>query len=881
MLEPIDYFQIGVARLRQQYKESNLKDTYEVFSKESQELEQAYVDVINSRAIDIAVGIQLDIIGEIVGQPRELIDAANIPYFGFFDFPGAKEFGSLTEPGEGGRLKSRLESSTAVRVLTDEEYRVFIRAKIKSNNTTVTPDEIAEIINFIFGTTFTYILENPDGDIAKYRAFINKQLTAGDQLLLSSGIVPKPCGVTVEYVGNSLIDPNNPLIYSSQYTVATELATLYSNGDLIGVFKDSTLNQNDGQQPDLAKQPTFISNAYPIFEDVEEAIPLPFSTDNADRANMNVTLDGYGPSVSTIGPGDDLAMIRSEPTLDFTSGSVGQFEGVYITLNPNDFPQQDGFTHVLGYGEDIVPTGSTIAIQDLLGTFVTFFRLDNAPGSQIFGMAVLNNEPISGEGNNTCGFQFEYNAGTEVFFGVDSEGNALFGYSVNGVVFESLELPAPPELTARMDEVVQIFYAISDVDTYDTSLFNSRINLQEVPAVEFPNSSQLKNFDTQVITYTERYELTDLNAFIGPVGYNAFKANPGSLSQIIAASTIGSDVIDFTGRNYALYMSMDVVGAGDGNQFGILFGNAEVNGPISKVAGVLFTFEETSGNITSIVVGNTFSSDNTIVPVAIPYTAGTQIACTLDENGNINVYIGGTAAQAPSASHTLTSTTIDDLKEVVLVSLSNTSEPTNEFRALNDPTVEYDNSDTYLRSFTLQGAGIIGYKPSARFYAGDEMPLTIPGNPQSIIIFLRSNFGDEAGTAVFYNDGGTDGFTLNMTGNNLEFLGNVNSNVFNLLTNTGNLDDGTSREIAIVLSRNELDPANSWAQLWVNELKVDSVSNFDMTTPIIVAADTPATLGDDIDDLEAVAITTLDVGLADETALDNFVKTNWLAFKQN
>ena len=88
----------------------------------------------------------LDLIGEIVGQPRELID---IDILEFLDSNIHQEVWGmllivvLVFFSSGQSTKGNI-------VLSDDMYRLFIRAKIAKNVTRATPEDIMSFCNFIF-----------------------------------------------------------------------------------------------------------------------------------------------------------------------------------------------------------------------------------------------------------------------------------------------------------------------------------------------------------------------------------------------------------------------------------------------------------------------------------------------------------------------------------------------------------------------------------------------------------------------------------------------------------------------------------------------------------------------------------------------------------
>ena len=100
--------------------------------------------------VDLAEKSHLDFIGNIVGQPRKLIDFNNESFFGFDNSYKSETFGSKIDESIGGFWNSRsyFNSATA-RVLNDEEYRRLIKARVIYNSSNCVANELLEVINLI------------------------------------------------------------------------------------------------------------------------------------------------------------------------------------------------------------------------------------------------------------------------------------------------------------------------------------------------------------------------------------------------------------------------------------------------------------------------------------------------------------------------------------------------------------------------------------------------------------------------------------------------------------------------------------------------------------------------------------------------------------
>ena len=137
----------------------------ELFATSSYELQEVFRSLMQDRSIDTAEGAQLDIIGDIVGQPRELIDSDLIPYFGYEGAINAQSYGDLSGGFKGGFYWDINVPRTGDTLLTDEVYRLFIKAKIFKNISTPTPENVISFISFVFDVARVRIDEDEEGNV--------------------------------------------------------------------------------------------------------------------------------------------------------------------------------------------------------------------------------------------------------------------------------------------------------------------------------------------------------------------------------------------------------------------------------------------------------------------------------------------------------------------------------------------------------------------------------------------------------------------------------------------------------------------------------------------------------------------------------------------
>ncbi len=200
-----DFLAQAKGRITEQFKNKDVFNRYvELLISQQTQLQQVFKDLIQKRSIDEATGDQLDIIGEIVGQPRELISVDLFAFFGFQGALNSDSFGDFGNPATGSKFYDFGTPLGGNVLLDDETYRLFIKAKILKNTTASTPEQLISFINFLFGTTTTYLAE---GD-ASYIVLFGRELTTFEQVLLNyvstsqgypSRLIPKTVGVRINF----------------------------------------------------------------------------------------------------------------------------------------------------------------------------------------------------------------------------------------------------------------------------------------------------------------------------------------------------------------------------------------------------------------------------------------------------------------------------------------------------------------------------------------------------------------------------------------------------------------------------------------------------------------------------------------------------------
>lgn len=205
MSDIIDHEALAISRLATEFREStNLIAYIKTLLIEADTLEQVFQDILDKRWIDTAEGVNLDIVGVIVGQPRVLVDATLLFYFGFDPAAAAESFGSVNDPSVGGRFRAVNEPITGNRELTDDEYRVFIRARVIKNSVIPTVNSLTSFFKFLFEVDQVIIV---DIQTMQYSVQIGRILTENEIVFLNNtDLVPKVAAVGVSYIEYDITD---------------------------------------------------------------------------------------------------------------------------------------------------------------------------------------------------------------------------------------------------------------------------------------------------------------------------------------------------------------------------------------------------------------------------------------------------------------------------------------------------------------------------------------------------------------------------------------------------------------------------------------------------------------------------------------------------
>lgn len=187
-LNKLDHEAQAVSRLLTQFREApNLQGYIKALMSEANPIECALIDTLAGRSINTAIGAQLDVLGVIVGQQREVIDASPLTFFGYAGAPGAEAYGAARYLSEG-------EPTTGTRLLTDDEYRLFIKARIAKNQSRGDINGLVDLISFLIDSTGFAVIDSGGAEFSV--GFFFGTLTNNEKVFISqSDLIPKPAGV--------------------------------------------------------------------------------------------------------------------------------------------------------------------------------------------------------------------------------------------------------------------------------------------------------------------------------------------------------------------------------------------------------------------------------------------------------------------------------------------------------------------------------------------------------------------------------------------------------------------------------------------------------------------------------------------------------------
>ncbi len=198
----INHSDLAESKLATQFKEAiNLINFIRTLLSGADELEQVFYDLLLNRSIDTAVGVQLDIIGAIVGIPRPFVLAEDLVFFGFQGIVGVGAFGDTGNPALGGLFRGEAGSGTGNTLLDDTQYRLVIKTKIIKNSASGTIEDIISAADTLLDVDTITITELISATENEVQITFDRALSSNEVILLTElSLIPKPIGVRLNYI---------------------------------------------------------------------------------------------------------------------------------------------------------------------------------------------------------------------------------------------------------------------------------------------------------------------------------------------------------------------------------------------------------------------------------------------------------------------------------------------------------------------------------------------------------------------------------------------------------------------------------------------------------------------------------------------------------
>lgn len=197
-LTPIDYGQLVDENIATEWSEAErLRGYIDALLADHALLDAIFLQLGDRLDIDKMRGVNLDVIGRIVGQTRTVIDASGVPFFGFAPHPQAFGFGDPNNPAVGGRFRAPGEPLTGNKRLIDSEYRTFLKARIIKNHSQSLGDDVIKMFKFLLGENVDIYVTTARPRPGHGWIGIGRLLSISESYLLSStDLVPRTTGVT-------------------------------------------------------------------------------------------------------------------------------------------------------------------------------------------------------------------------------------------------------------------------------------------------------------------------------------------------------------------------------------------------------------------------------------------------------------------------------------------------------------------------------------------------------------------------------------------------------------------------------------------------------------------------------------------------------------
>ncbi|UYD72132.1 DUF2612 domain-containing protein [Vibrio phage vB_VpaM_VPs20] len=181
-----------------QYRDSpNLIKYFTALSDEQEQVQVAIQETISDRYYDVAEGVQLDVIGRIVGCERVLRGIQIAGNFGYYDVDEALGMGKDADESVGGVLRSDDDDEIQDIVLPDVLFRNWIDARIIKNRTVCNVEDVIAFFRLLLDSP-TLMVQIQQEAPATARVTLHTRLSLRNVALLKATAQHvKPVGVNM------------------------------------------------------------------------------------------------------------------------------------------------------------------------------------------------------------------------------------------------------------------------------------------------------------------------------------------------------------------------------------------------------------------------------------------------------------------------------------------------------------------------------------------------------------------------------------------------------------------------------------------------------------------------------------------------------------
>ena len=158
----------------------------------AESVRKAIKGVLSCINIDDSTGAGLDLIGDIIGQPRVLADVVHLQFFGYKGQANSRGYGQARyrQPGE-----SSIGGTTT---LADEEYRRILRWRKDYIKSSGTINDIKTALKHVFGAAPS-VKQTGNAEVT---IFLPDNATQSPYADIVRRFVPYPAGVSVKIMLN-------------------------------------------------------------------------------------------------------------------------------------------------------------------------------------------------------------------------------------------------------------------------------------------------------------------------------------------------------------------------------------------------------------------------------------------------------------------------------------------------------------------------------------------------------------------------------------------------------------------------------------------------------------------------------------------------------